>query len=112
MKFKTTKKQIVNGYGTRYLYKVGYCELQTLLRYNNPVAYTSGIYGWNFDLYDIDGVGICTGYRGMAGQRIDYELTKKYEDAAQKIAYGADDYETKKQKIEDLQKQFIKELLK
>ena len=118
MKFKTTSKAIKNGYGTKYLFKTGYCALQNLFYYDNPIAYTSGMYGWNFDLYDIEGVGICTGYRGMVGQQIDYAVVKKYDDKACEIVYKMkndnqtwEEYDTwKKQAIEELKKQFIKEL--
>ena len=48
MKYKTTRKAIVNAGGQiRY---AGYCELGDLLRYHAPTAYTAGVYGWNFDV--------------------------------------------------------------
>lgn len=67
MKFKTTRKAIVEG--SHDIICAGYCELQYLLRNHTPVAYTSGIYGWNFDVYEIGGKTICTGYKGMPGRR-------------------------------------------
>ena len=67
MKFKTTRKAIVEG--SVKLVCAGYCDLQTLLRNHSPIAYTSGIYGWNFDVYEVNGLTICTGYRGMPGRR-------------------------------------------
>lgn len=72
MKFKTTAKEIRRGYGR--IIALGYCEAEALLLYKKPVAYASGVYGWNFDLYDIDGVAVCTGYRGMPGTLADYNL--------------------------------------
>lgn len=78
MKFKTTRKAIVNG--SFNIVSVGYCDLQTLLRYHSPVAYTCGVYGWNFDVYEINGLTICTGYRGMPGRRANN--AEKYEQAA------------------------------
>lgn len=53
MKFKTTNKAIKQNYSQNYILNIGYCDLQTLLKYESPRAYTSGIYGWNYDLYDI-----------------------------------------------------------
>lgn len=40
-----------------------------------------GVYGWNFDVYDIDGTAIVTGYRGMPerNSHADYELVREYE---------------------------------
>ena len=67
MKFKTTAKAIRNN--CYNVVSAGYCDLQYLLSYENPVAYTSGVYGWNFDVYEVNGLTICTGYRGMVGKR-------------------------------------------
>lgn len=78
MKYKTTRKAIVAG--SSNIVSVGYCDLQTLLRYHSPVAYTCGVYGWNFDVYEIHGLTICTGYRGMPGRRANN--VDKYEQAA------------------------------
>lgn len=49
---------------------LGYCEMQSLLSCANPVEYTAGLYGWNFDVYRLGGLTICTGYRGMVGKHI------------------------------------------
>lgn len=78
MKFKTTRKAVVNG--SSNIVSVGYCDLQTLLRYHSPIAYTCGVYGWNFDVYEIHGLTICTGYRGMPGRTA--SNIRKYEQAA------------------------------
>lgn len=80
MKFKTTSKQIKNNYFT--IISIGYCGLQSLLSYENPIAYNKGVYGWNFDLYDFDGVAICTGYRlaPSKNSKNDYSIVKKYEE--------------------------------
>lgn len=87
MNFKTTTQRIKENYGQNYILSIGYCDLQMLLKYESPKAFTSGIYGWNYDLYDIEGVAICTGYRGMpSGKSFDYDLVRKYETKAQKIA--------------------------
>ena len=60
--------------------------MQYLLIGESPVAYTCGVYGWNFDAYCVDGFTICTGYRNMPGESVaDYETLNKYETAAEKI---------------------------
>lgn len=66
MKLHTTRKAIVQN--SLRIVSVGYCDLQHLLRCIEPFAYTTGIYGWNFDAYEIDGLTICTGYRNMPGR--------------------------------------------
>ena len=83
MKYKTTAKAIKEGY--HKIIDVGYCDLQSLLSYESPVAYTAGYYGWNFDVYDINGVAIATGYRNMPSKnsKADYKLIKEYEDKSQ-----------------------------
>ena len=79
MKYKTTAKAVRQGY--HCIISAGYCDLQGLLSNKSPVAYSCGVYGWNFDVYDIDGVAIATGYRGMPSQnsKADYKLIREYE---------------------------------
>jgi hypothetical protein len=98
MKYKTTAKALKDGYYK--IIRVDYCEFQTLLSDRSPIAYSSGIFGWNFDVYDIDGVAIVTGYRGLPSKnsKEDYLLIRKYEAKA----YG----KTPKEK-DELLKEFI-----
>lgn len=43
---------------------LGYCEAYRLLREKAvKIGYTSGVYGWNCDVYELEGVIITTGYR-------------------------------------------------
>lgn len=83
MKFKTTRKQISNYYGR--VYQAGYCELYPLYRGSDATGYTFGVYGWNYDVYEIDGnTCITSGYRAMFGRELPQEarrvleLAKKY----------------------------------
>ena len=87
MKFKTTRKAIVNG--SSNIVSVGYCDLSTLLRYHSPIAYTSGVYGWNFDVYEVNGLTICTGYRGMPGRRANNseEYERKAREAVETLGW-------------------------
>lgn len=80
MKYKTTRKAIVNG--SANLVCAGYCDLSHLLHNHAPIAYTCGVYGWNFDVYEVYGLTICTGYRGMPGRRANNinEYEKKARD--------------------------------
>lgn len=84
MKYATTKKAILSNYPN--VIKVGYCSLQTLLKFRSPDAYTaSKTYGWRADVYEItpDTV-IVTGYAPFGNIVPDYEIIKKYEEKAQK----------------------------
>lgn len=100
MKYKTTAKAIRQG-ATRPR-SAGYCSLQYLLYYHNPNAYTCGTYGWNFDVYEVYGLTICTGYRGMVGKRL--EKVDEYEKKASKIINSNCD--NKKELVEQLLEEF------
>lgn len=106
MKFKTTRKAVVDG--SVKLVCAGYCDLQTLLRNHNPIAYTCGVYGWNFDVYEVDGLTICTGYRGMPGRRANN--IGEYERRARAIMDDySRDYDSRCAEVESLLSEFIKQ---
>ena len=67
MKFRTTRKEIVNG--SSDILAIGYCDAYNLLTFCDPIAYNSGVYGWNYDVYSVGNKTICTGYRNMPGRR-------------------------------------------
>lgn len=105
MKYKTTRKAIVNG--SVNVRCAGYCDLAYLLRNHSPIAYTCGVYGWNFDVFEVYGVTICTGYRNMPGKRLDG--IGEYEKKAREIwdNYNTP-YETQKEETEKLLQEFCK----
>ena len=111
MKFRTTRKEIVNTTCPSDLYRCGYCDMHHLLYNHSPIAYTCGVYGWNFDVYSVYGLTITTGYRNMCGKPIPFDLLTKYERKARLIT---DDwsipFEKKQQKVEKLLIEFIKAL--
>lgn len=105
MKYHTTRKAIVNG--SSNIKCAGYCELCTLLKYHEPAAYTSGVYGWNFDVYHVYGVTICTGYRGMPGNRV--QAATEYEQYARTINNNySRPWEERKAETENLLQEFCK----
>lgn len=96
MKYKTTAKAVKNGcVNVKY---AGYCKLHHLLSNHEPTAYTCGACGWNFDVYEVYGVTICTGYSGMPGARL--QGVKEYEQKARAA-------ETP-ERVEQLLKEFCK----
>lgn len=108
MKYKTTRKAIVEGTPANSLVSVGYCDLDELLCYHSPAAYTSGVYGWNFDIYEVYGLTICTGYRGMPGRKANN--VREYEQKAKAIRYNYDiPWEQGKEMIENLLKEFCEQ---
>lgn len=104
MKYKTTAKEI-RMWGNN-VKSAGYCSLQYLLKFHEPIAYTVGVYGWNFDIYEVYGVTICTGVRGMVGERA--KGVSEYEGKAMKVCSveNSMSLQEKKKKIEKLLKEF------
>lgn len=95
-----------------YIIGLGYCSAQNLLSFQNEVAYSSGVYGWSCDYYDVDGVVISTGYSYIESKNTkhDYEMVKRYDLQAEKIRYNYElTYEQRKQQVNELLSKFIKE---
>lgn len=80
---KITMKETKRIYN--HIIKVDYCELQNLLNLISPLAYTSGVYGWNADVYDFGSFAIVTGYRPFGDIVASCELCYKYEQKAKEI---------------------------
>lgn len=105
MKLKATKKEMRS---TNPI-KVGYCELQFLLHQKAPFAYSSGMYGWDCDYYNVNGVIISMGYRPI-GREVDYKVVKKYENLARELAHKYLGYEETKEKLDLLIEKFLQEI--
>ena len=113
MKYKTTKKAVMNGY-----YKVlavPYCAIQNLLKWESERAYTTRAEGWGADIYEVGetGIAIATGYAPFGDVRPSYELNKKYDDMAMEIvnSWGAAAFADKKAKLKTLIEEYLKEAL-
>ena len=111
MKFKTTRKAIVNGTNPHLLFRCGFCDMHYLLRNHSPIAYTCGVYGWNFDVYSVHDIVITTGYRNMCGKPIKWEFLREYERKAKSVF---DDYsvpyDVRMEQIESVLIEFIQKL--
>lgn len=108
MKYKTTRKAVKGNFSK--VFAVGYCGLSDLLRFEEPRAYTCGVYGWNADIYEFGGVAVVTGYRPF-GQDIPATIVRKYEEQARAI--GGDysrPYEERREAVGALVVEFLKEL--
>ena len=79
---KVSKNQIKSNFEN--IICVGYCDLQKLLRYHRPIAYTTGIYRWNADVYIVgSNTVIVTGYRPFGNIEVPYEVCQRYEELAE-----------------------------
>ena len=98
---QTTKRSVMNGY-SRVL-AIPYCQLWNLLRYEDPIAYTCGMYGKNADIYIFDNTVISTGNRPF-GRHVDYKLIESFDKLAES--------KKTKEEVSALIKEFIKEAVK
>lgn len=110
MKFKTTKKAIKQHYNK--ILKINYCKGQYLLKYYEPMAYSTRAEGWACDYYDIDGVLISTGYAPIEseGFKNDYELLQEYENKAREIACNNECWDNKRIAVSKLLHELIEKL--
>lgn len=106
LKFKVSKKEIKNN--SNKVIKAGYCELQYLLTNKKAFAYSSGVYGWACDYYNLgSGVILSTGYSPI-GESVDWETSKKFDNEAKEILFNCRlSYEEKNQQISKLLNKFI-----
>lgn len=107
MTLHTTKKEI-NKSGLP-VYQIGYCAAQHLLTYQTRFAYSTGVYGWNCDYYEIDNVILSTGYRPH-GKPVDYDTLKEYDTKAEKVVYSVNHYEDRKNIVNGYLHEYIKTL--
>ena len=108
----TTIKYIKNVWNN--VYRCGYCDLQYIMRYEEPNYYNSGVYGWNCDVYcDFKrDIAITTGYRNMAGKMIPDEIIEKYSKIAKEICEDwSKSYEETRLALEENREKFFNELL-
>ena len=71
--------------GKRYCYRVGYCHAPYLLDSSLRTRYRAGIYGWNYDAFDIQDITITTGYRPIGGElprELYADLNERAKDAS------------------------------
>ena len=112
-KIKATKKEMRNGYNR--IISIGYCNLQSLLDYERPIAYSAGINGWSCDYYVKNNILISTGYNPLKNKNTKaapFEVIMKYEDAARSIRYEYNlPFEQKKERLSSLLNQFINECI-
>lgn len=111
MKFKTTKKAMRDNYNN--ILSVGYCSMQYLLKYQEPIAYSAGTNGWACDYYIIDNVLISEGYSPLNNKNTtyDYDTLNKYESMAREVVYNYElSWEEQKELVNELLYKYIGEV--
>ena len=107
MKYKTTRKEIKENYT---VLKVSYCGLQSLFNCIEPFAYSTRAEGWACDYYYIgDNIVVSTGYAPI-GTPVNYETCRKYEKRAEEIISRIWNYEERRDALDALIEEFIKEV--
>jgi len=105
MKIRTSKK----SFRHEEVYGVGYCKLQYLLRSEEPIAYSAGIYGWSCDYYKIGDIYISTGYSPI-GKKADYKIVEHFNKLAEKTYDSSISWEEGKRRRSMLLKRFAKKI--
>ena len=112
-KIKTTNKYIKTVWAN--VYRCGYCDLQYIMKGEDPVYYNCGVYGWNYDVYcDYKrNIAITTGYRNMTGKQMPDGLIEKYSNIAKEICknYWNKPYDELRAELEQNRENFFEELL-
>lgn len=112
MKCKVSKKDVLRNFTKDYIITLSYCDLEEVLSYFSPFAYSSGVYGWSCDYYEFKDYCICTGYAPIDGLRVPYEF-KEFLRAEFKVkTKHLWKYEDKKKVAEKMLSMLIEEARK
>lgn len=90
---------------------LGYCQCQMILNLfgtDCKVGYNSGVYGWNYDLYSINGVDIVTGYNVPYNQYSNKSLKNKLvelENRVREEKYNEENYKKFKKEFFEIFKE-------
>lgn len=108
-------KKVTRGYiNNRYnkVYAISYCGAQALLSPLTRFGYNAGVYGWNYDAYDMgNGVCITTGYRPI-GEHVDIDKLRLYEQSAERVLYDYNKpWQDREKEMNNLLNKFIAEVL-
>ena len=112
MKLQATKKQMRQHHR---IISIGYCDAESLLKYQEPFAYSAGINGWACDYYYANGILLSTGYSPLSNKNTvenNYKTVREYNDKARTIVHSDIDYETKKEQVNALLVEMVSALTK
>lgn len=105
-----TRNDIYAMVGANNVISIPNCELQNLLFFENRIGYNSGMYRWNYDVYLIDNICICTGDRPTLGVSVPWQLFKRYEKQARTLRKSLSDWTDLTKQTKDLLHEFVAEV--
>ena len=115
MSTKVTEKTI-KDYAmatSKPILKVGYCNLQHLLKYSNVYGHTERAEGCGCDIYILPDAIITTGYAPFGEIQANYKTCEKYETKALQVINKYNFYSNELvNELEKLQNEFVNEVLK
>lgn len=89
MKNKITRKIINENYTN--VYNVGRCGISDFYQSEDAKYYNCGIYGWNYDVYEIGGIAVLEGDRGTFGKPLPktcVKIIEKFRKIRQDLPWG------------------------
>ena len=114
LKAKVTNQELRNGY---FVISISYCGAQNILTFQGARYYNYGVYGWNYDAYELDyNLAICTGYRPIKSipeklNKAAVEIIKKYDKKAGSLhSWDYKKYDNYRRAIERLYNKMVAEL--
>lgn len=105
MKVKATRKAIKEVYSK--IIRVGYCNIQFLLNFEEPTYYCTRSEGWACDVYVFGDTAISTGYAPFGNIDVPYSVEKEFDNKAAEICAKTNDYLAAKDKLKHLIDEFI-----
>ena len=114
LKARITNKELREGY---YTIELSYGAAQNILKFQPARFYNYGVYGWNYDVYELDwNLAICTGYRPVKSipeklNKQAREIVKKYDKKAEALrSWDYKKYENYRKAIDRLYNNMVTEL--
>ena len=108
MKERTTRKNVMQSHDV--IVKVGYCNLQFLLKHENEQFYTTRVEGWGANIYSFGSIAIVTGYAPFGNVSPSWDITNSYEKRAIAIDSSDMNYENKMIETKKLLNEFLADM--
>jgi len=100
MAIRTTNREIIRNYPR--VIRIGYCNAQFLFRDADAMLYTTGVYGWNSNIWIFPelSTAVSTGYRPCGQITPPADLVHEYDEMARRQMYELHNYDLRPLQIE------------